>query len=799
MRSKGTIRLGISFAVLAALCIGFLLFTRELNNGVRVGTDPPDAQVDRYAGSVSCRECHERFYELWAPSHHGLAMQPYTAEFAVASLTPQNEEIRVGKYGYRAFVLAEEGYVLERGPDGEEKYPIEHVMGGKNVYYFLAPTVRGRLQTLPVAYDVRAKEWFDTAASGVRHFPGSAADEPVHWTDSLYTFNTACYNCHVSQLRTNYDLKTDTYRTEWAEPGINCETCHGPGDEHNRVCRKAPEGQVPEDLKIISTKPFTPEQTNSMCASCHAKLSPVSPAFQPGDRYFDHFDLITLEDPDFYPDGRDLGENYTYTSWRMSPCVKAGDLDCMHCHTSSGRYRFSRLEEANNACLPCHVERVERPTEHTHHPVGTDGNKCISCHMPMTEFARMRRSDHSMRPPTPAATVAFESPNACNICHTGKDAAWADRQVREWHKEDYQKPVLELASLVDAARKDDWSRLDDILEYIQSEDRDEIIAASLIRLTRSCESGKKWPAITRILNDDPSPLVRAGAAEALDGYLARESLQELLKSTRDEYRLVRVRAAASLAPVRPGMLDKPYKEDLIEATAEFMAAMSAQPDDHLSHYNLANFYVDRREYARAVSSFETSIRLRPDFLPQYVNLATAYNLQEQNDKAEESLRRALKIDPASEPANLNLGMLLGEMGRISEADEAFRTALKTNPKSAVAAYNLSVIIAKENIEEAIEWCRKARDLRPDEPKYGYTLAFYLRQDGDVDGAVLTLEQLVRQQVAYPDAYAMLGQIYEERGKIDEAIEVYRKATENERLSEQHRRGFAARIEALSPR
>ena len=99
------------------------------------------------------------------------------------------------------------------------------------------------------------------------------------------------------------------------------------------------------------------------------------------------------------------------------------------------------------------------------------------------------------------------------------------------------------------------------------------------------------------------------------------------------------------------------------------------------------------------------------------------------------------------------------------------TALKTNPKSAVAAYNLSVIIAKENIEEAIEWCRKARDLRPDEPKYGYTLAFYLRQDGDVDGAVLTLEQLVRQQVAYPDAYAMLGQIYEERGKIDEAIEV----------------------------
>ena len=34
------------------------------------------------AGSASCRSCHERFYKLWAPSHHGLAMQPYTADFA---------------------------------------------------------------------------------------------------------------------------------------------------------------------------------------------------------------------------------------------------------------------------------------------------------------------------------------------------------------------------------------------------------------------------------------------------------------------------------------------------------------------------------------------------------------------------------------------------------------------------------------------------------------------------------------------------------------------------------------------
>lgn len=109
--------------------------------------------------------------------------------------------------------------------------------------------------------------------------------------------------------------------------------------------------------------------------------------YAPGEKFFDHFDLVTLESPDYYPDGRDLGENYTYTSWLMSPCVKSGKLDCMHCHTSSGRYRFKTAEDANNACLPCHDERVHNAPAHTHHEAGSLGSRCVSCHMPTTSFS----------------------------------------------------------------------------------------------------------------------------------------------------------------------------------------------------------------------------------------------------------------------------------------------------------------------------------------------------------------------------------------------------------------------------
>ena len=34
-----------------------------------------------------------------------------------------------------------------------------------------------------------------------------------------------------------------------------------------------------------------------------------------------------------------------------------------------------------------------------------------------------------MLPPSPAATIKFGSPNACNSCHKDKDAAWAERGI----------------------------------------------------------------------------------------------------------------------------------------------------------------------------------------------------------------------------------------------------------------------------------------------------------------------------------------------------------------------------------
>jgi len=752
----------------------------------------PAPKVQGYAGSVSCRECHEKFYQLWSTSFHGLAMQPYSAVFAKEKLTPHQGDIAIGKEKYRVDI--NEGVVIETGWKGPKKYTIEHVLGGKNVYYFLTPFSKGRLQTLPVAYDVNKKEWFDTAASGMRHFPGGEQSGAVSWKEYPYTFNTACYSCHVSQLSTNYDPKTDTYHTTWAEPGINCETCHGSSVEHNKIAKATPKGQPLPELRIIRTKTMTKQQRNDLCSSCHAKASPLTIEYKPEERFFDHFDLVTLEDPDYYPDGRDLGENYTLTSWSMSPCAKSGKLDCIHCHTSSGRHRFKK-EKFNDACMPCHADKVSNPTAHTHHPEESEASKCISCHMPTTAFARMNRSDHSMLPPAPAATIAFKSPNACNICHKDKDEAWSDKYVREWRPRDYQAPVLKRASLIDAARKRDWSKLPEMLDYVTSKDRDEVFATSLIRMMPASGDPRIAPALYKAIKD-PSPLVRAAAADALQHVQTRETLQALTQATGDDYRLVRVRAMASLIGYRNLSVEDADKTKVEAALKEYLTSILSRPDQWSSHYNLGNTYLGLGNPKQAIASYDTALKLEPRAVLAMVNESMAYAQLGETKKADESLQKALKVAPGNAAANLNMGLLKAEQRDMKGAEKYLKMALKADPQMAQAAYNLCVITSKDRITEAVTYCKKAAGLRPQEPRYAYTLAFYQLQKGDESEAVKTLEGLIEKQPAYADSYLLLGGIYEKQGKKDEAEKIYKKALETDGIADQDKFRIRAQLEAL---
>ncbi len=715
MRKTQLLALGLM--VTAIVTTGFYLRARRGAHTV---------SGDSYVGSSSCRGCHEPFYRLWSTSHHGLAMQPYSAALARSAQVAGSPEIPVGSATYKPELTPTGGWIVERTAAGLHRYPIEQALGGKNVYYFLTPLDRGHLQVLPLAFDVRAGAWMDSTKSMTMH-DNTPRDQPVNWRDRALTFNTSCYGCHVSQVETNYDPADDSYRTTWREPGINCETCHGPAGKHVRIYEEAKAtGKPPLELGLLSFRRLTAAQRNDSCASCHAKASAITAGYQAGDNFFDHFYLTGLESADFYPDGRDLGENYTYTSWMMNQCAKSGELDCIHCHTSSGKYRFA-AGDANAACLPCHAERVRNAAAHTHHRADSTGNRCVSCHMPVTEYARMRRSDHSLRAPAPAATLAYGSPNACNLCHQDKDARWADAEVRRWSADDYQRPVLARAALIEAARHRDWSKLPAILAYIRDPGSDSVFASSLLRLLATCPDQRKFAAAQAALSN-PSPMVRTSAVDLLAQHVDLESAPALVARAKDDSRLVRVRAAAALSHAPAGALDANAAWAIQPATQEYLASLRTRPDDYAQLMELGSFYSDRKNLQSAIAEYERAAELRPGFAPPLVNASVVYSQLGNLPKAELALRRAIVAEPSQSVAHFDLGLLLAETGRREEAESELRKALELDTTNAPARYNLAVLIGGDNPAEALALCRKAAQLSPQDPKYQSAVAYFQARD-----------------------------------------------------------------------
>ncbi len=389
----------------------------------------------------------------------------------------------------------------------------------------------------------------------------------------------------------------------------------------------------------------------------------------------------------------------------------------------------------------------------------------------------MVRSDHSMRPPTPRTTLAFHSPNACNLCHQDKDAAWSERAVRNWHARDYQALVLRRGSLVAAARKKDWSQLPAMLAEVVGTGRNEVLAVALLRLLRSCSSDDKWPAVLAAMQDR-SPWVRAAAAEASGEHLSPEVTTALLKATRDPVRLPRVRAANALAALPPSAVPREFLADLEAATRELEVSMTTRPDDFASQYSLGQLFASRGDRPTL------SLPMRPPFdcgrICRIPGQRVALQCCRQEPRRRNCPARRARPRPGNAAAHLNLGMLLGELGRLPEAEAALRAAAREDPRSAQAAYNLSVLFSRDH-RPGVTWSRRASEIDPASSKYAYTWAFYLARRGDQQPAIAVLRLAIAGKAVSRENYAFLSKLLAETGHTAEAETVLRRAAADPRL------------------
>ena len=185
----------------------------------------PDDEVHaQYAGSPSCKECHEIAYKAWENSNHGLAERNYRPDMDEKTFSPR-KTLQHGTQVSETFLDAVGvAKVLTLGLEQKrQEYPVKRIIGNEPLRQFLVPAPGGRLQTCDVSYDPNKDELFDVYGSEER-LPGDWGA----WTGQGMNWNSMCASCHNTRLRKNYEPRTDSYHTSMAEMSVGCESCHGP-------------------------------------------------------------------------------------------------------------------------------------------------------------------------------------------------------------------------------------------------------------------------------------------------------------------------------------------------------------------------------------------------------------------------------------------------------------------------------------------------------------------------------------------------------------------------------------------
>jgi tetratricopeptide (TPR) repeat protein len=669
--------LGLSLGV-AALSLSF--------GGCSDGSTPAVAggastsATGSYVDEASCVRCHSTEAQLWAGSHHDLAMQPATEATVLGDF--DDVEFVHGGETTRFFREGADFRVRAKGPTGEpEEFVARYVFGVEPLQQLLLELPGGRMQALSVAWDTERGEWFHLYPD-----EDTPYDDPLHWSGRYQTWNAMCAECHSTNLVKAYDAEARTYETTWDVIDVGCQACHGPGSEHvawagmgdadSSAANAANKGLV------VDFEGGDAEYQVDQCARCHARRHRVAPRHVAGRPFLDEYMPELLREGLYHVDGQILDEVYVYGSFVQSRMYAKG-VRCSDCHDP---HALDLKVENDAVCLQCHslqaplerfpslqVKKYDTP-EHHHHPEESEGARCVSCHMPAKNYMVVDpRRDHSFRIPRPDLSAELETPNACSGCHVDQTPQWAAEAVASWGGE---PPAKHYGEAIAAGRLGRPGAIEALTELALDPEAPAIARATALELL-SMYGNLGLPALAAVLNDE-QPLIRAIAAEGLESAPAEALIEMLGPLLDDDVRAVRTAAARSLASVPLDALGT-YRASFETGLADYLAAQEEDADMPAAHLNLAVLRARQGRGADAERRYRLALELDPFFLPARFNLANQLNGRGRNEEAEKVLREGLRRTADEGELHYSLGLLLAEMERIDEAAVSLRRAAELLP------------------------------------------------------------------------------------------------------------------------
>lgn len=284
---------------------------------------PVGPSAAEYVGSQKCGGCHNALYETFMKSGH-----PWKLTKVVDGRAPD--------YPFTSIPHPPAGYTWE---------DISYVIGGYN-WKARFMDANGFIITDSPANVASGGTVSDTTYLNQWNFSNEILGRSSDWVQynsGVVGLKYTCGNCHTTGYRAsgNQDgLKGIV--GQWAEAGIQCEACHGPGSNH--VAN--PYGSA---LKI--------DRDAEACGECHRR----------GD--------VTAVDAK----GGFIEHHEQYEELYQSKHLVLKCVDCHDPHTGVVQLREAGLPTTRTECANCHFKEARNQNNPKHLAVDLE---CQACHMP---------------------------------------------------------------------------------------------------------------------------------------------------------------------------------------------------------------------------------------------------------------------------------------------------------------------------------------------------------------------------------------------------------------------------------
>lgn len=195
-------------------------------------------------------------------------------------------------------------------------------------------------------------------------------------------------------------------------------------------------------------------------------------------------------------------------------------------------------------------------------------------------------------------------------------------------------------------------------------------------------------------------------------------------------------------------------------------------------FAVAESYVRQGKFTEAIPMLETILRSAPGDLKARNLLGIALLSSGRNAEAAAQFRKAVQINPRFLPALKNLGTSELALGKPTEAKGHLEQALKLAPADPATHLLLGdIYFAEQNYDRAASHYERSGDLHLKNPD---AAARYVRSAAESNrsaAAIAAGEQLIASGVRNAGLYSALAKAYTRGGKIQQAYDALRTATE----------------------